>query len=373
MNLFKVYLKIIKREPLQIILYLIIFIVLTILFSKTKDTPMSFEKERVNIGYINEGEGKFGNFFLKTLGKDHELIAYDDENKLKEDLYVSKIYGGLILNRDFDEKLINGEKEILQVFTDKTRYASILFQNQGEEILHFMNAGIKNDIPLDQLFQDLEAIETKVQFQNDDIAKSLYYKEWLIAFFNSYLYVLMMLIFNVVGIGFIEFQRKNIANRILVSGTSRKEFIGKSLMSQFLISFILILFYMPILYFYQKEAFFEVHHLPIIGNLSLLLLVSIGMVFFISNFTHHKSILNAIFTGVALSMAMISGNFVPREILSQNVIQFSKILPMYYLVNNMDFAIMNNRLDPSLSILLLLFFIFFIVAGLAVKKIKSRN
>ena len=145
MTVFKYFLKIALKNKWVIIMYISIFFVMTLLNStdamKREET---FVETRLNIGIIDKSNSELSSSLKDYLKQKNNIVdSREDEEYIKEQIFLEIADAVIIIPEDFDERVINKEEAVL-IYKDDRKPESIQIENQINKYLAFANITYQN-------------------------------------------------------------------------------------------------------------------------------------------------------------------------------------------------------------------------------------
>lgn len=336
MQVYRAFLKILKKNLPAVSIYFFIFMGLTILFSTSgkENDETQFKQEKLNVCVINEDEGVAGKDLKEYLGSIHELKEFkDDKETLQDALYNREIDYILYIPEDFTERMIKGETtDILRTVKVPGGTAGIFVDTQIDQYLSTLQIYLKADYDeadaAKQTKEDLST-ETKVEVpQGEEIAE----KEPAFYYFNYLPYIFICI--TIMGLGpiLLAFQKKEIYDRNNCSAMSLKSRniqITLGCITFVAISLLLFLILAIIMY---SDYVFSIKGVLSFINAAIFILVALALTFVFSQFAKNSNILNMGSNTIGLGFSFLGGIFVPLEIMGDKVLQVSRFTPTYWYV-----------------------------------------
>lgn len=351
MQVYRAYIKILKKTLPSLSIYVIIFLALSFFLSGSgkESKATQFTKDKIDIAVINEDEGTLGNELKTYIGDIHNLVELENDKELLQDeLYYRNVEYILFIPKDFSSKLRTGEIENLcENVIIPGSYTGKYINYQIEQYISTLNSYLKSQVneeeALDYTIRDLSK-EVEVNLLDAKITTSKsddYY------YFMYLPYILLSLVILGIGPILMVFNKKEINDRNLCSAMSLKKkniqlILGCIItVMAFYTVFMIVAFGM---YGRNMGILKEVLYLI---NTFVFLIIATAIGYFVSVFAKNYNVLNMIANTLGLGMSFLGGIFVPREILGENVIAFSKFLPTYWYVNAVE-AIQNVSSNSGL-------------------------
>lgn len=398
MQVYRAFLKILKKNLPAVSIYFFIFMGLTIAFSAggKENDETQFEQEKLSVCVMNEDKGVLGNDLKEYIGSIHNLKKLkDDKETLQDALYNREVDYIIYIPEDFTERVLQGETtEILRTIKVPGGVAGVFVDTQIEQYLStlqiYLKADFEEEDAASQAKKDL-GIETTVKMlqgekliiSEPDIKSSEGEKITNVepaSFYFRYLPYIFICI-TIMGLGpiLLAFQKKEIYDRNNCSAMSLKSRnIQLILGCASFVIVCLILFMILATVMYPAYVFSTKGVLSFI-NAAVFILVALALTFVFSQFAKNSNILNMGSNTIGLGFSFLGGVFVPLEIMGDKVLQISRFTPTYW------YVVANDKIQEIESLsnlpkivytsfgLQMIFAIAFLSIGLIITKRKQDN
>src|SRR5699024_3096056 len=114
MIVYKYFMKIALRHKFVIMGYSIIFLFLSILNeTNTENDELLFTENKLDIGIIDNMNSELSRNLVEYLTSKNNIVdTLEDEDYIKEQIFLQAVDGVIIIPNDFDKKVINKERAI---------------------------------------------------------------------------------------------------------------------------------------------------------------------------------------------------------------------------------------------------------------------
>ncbi len=344
MQVYRAYIKILKKTLPSLSIYLIIFLALSFFLSGSgkESKATQFTKNKIDIAVINEDEGVLGSKLKEYIGGIHNLVELENDKELLQDeLYNRNVEYILFIPKDFTSKLRAGEIENLcenvKIPGSTTgKYIDYQIEQYISTLNLYLISQVEEEKALAYTMNDLSA-EVEVNLLDSKITTSKaddYY------YFLYLPYILISLVILGIGPILMIFNKKEINDRNLCSAMPLKKKNMQLIMGCIITVMIFYLLFMIVAFVIYGKNMGTLKEALYLINAFVFLIIATGMGYFVSIFTTTTNELNMITNTIGLGMSFLGGIFVPREILGENVLVISKFLPTYWYVNAVE-AIQN--------------------------------
>lgn len=339
MIVFKTYFRIIKKQFVQLSIYLIVFMALAILFTfigsdKSVDT---FTQSKAKVAFINQGQDTVLIQGLKDYLSEHSIFVELGDNtvELQDALFFREVEYIARIPADFTKDFMSGKV----VGLDKTTVSGSISGIYTDMLVNkYLNTarlyaknykGITQEELVEQVDKDL-AIETKVEMKvfKGKAADSTATR----SFYNFMPYVLINIIILGVSSIMMVFNDVKLKGRNLCSPVSNTSVNIQILLGNIVFSVSCWAFLVIISFILYRQDMFEMNALFFCINSLVLTLTILSMSFLIGILIRSKNAQAGVSNILSLGMCFLSGVFVPQEFLGENVLYIAKFLPTYWYI-----------------------------------------
>lgn len=385
MQVFKLCMKIIKKNIPVLLIYVVVFISFSIIMAFSpgtrKDDTDTFNVSKTNIAFFSSENTPLVNGLKEELSKIADFKDLPDERKeLQDALYFRKVSCIIRVPEGFTENFLKGEHVELEktsvpdsasnVYIDLSidKYLNTaklylkLYGNIGEEkLVEYLKSDLANSSP----------VVLKTVNPNNRSTGINYY-------FNYLAYTLFAILLLGMSSIMLSFNQKDLKMRNSCSPLSpfkmKIQLITANLLFA-VFAWVISVFFCVVINF--KEAF-NLNTVYLILNSFVFTICGMSLSFLIGNLINNRDALPSVSNVVTLGLSFISGVFVPQNLLGENVLKAASFMPTYWYVkaNNLiaeleRFGI--GQLKPIFNMMLiqLAFALAFFAVALVVIKQKS--
>lgn len=374
MTVYKYFIKIAFKYRLVIFGYLGIFLFLSIVSGASTSTSQTqFMETKLNLGIIDNSNTKASEGLVDYLSKNNNIIeTKEDEDYIKEQIFIQMVDGVVIIPEDFQEKLINKE-EAIKTYKNDREIGVIYLNQQIEKYLIFANASYdKGDFNLKGIEEALSK-QAEIEIIGDTGgSNNTKAKDWFAAYFNFSSYVIIAIYVAVIGLVMTEFKDERIENRMKVSSKKFLKFNKEIYLGQITLGVLITSIFILLSVFLKGKHIGEVQFIKHVFNITIFSFAILCFTFMINNLTSNRFVINGISTVVSLGTSFISGVMVPQEFLGEKVLAIAKFFPTYYFVRVNNKAV-NSFGDIRYEIMMqVIFGMVFLLMGLYFSKAKQK-
>lgn len=368
MNTFKFYMKIAWQNKIMLLLYVIILLTLTIIEGTAYED--NYSKTEINVGIIKEEESNFSNSLISYLNQDNNLYYYDSVKMAELDLYTRFIDGILLIPEGAERILLEEKTEPLSVYTDITNPQSRLLISITDKFgMYYKSMNNANELDLNRLSEILN-VRSNVEFlqqQEEGVQK-------FFGFANAYGFVIMMVLFNLLGSLNLTFNKKEILIRNYVSPKSQSRINLELNLAQLLIAILIFIFVtifvIVVLFRNILQSSSLIYYMSILG---LWTLIVVFISAFVNQLAATKTLSNMISNALPVMLMFISGSAIPIEMMPDFVANIAKFSPLYYYNEAIKKISAGNFLIGNEVLILISFGIAFYITSIYIGREKGKT
>ncbi len=374
MTVYKYFIRIALKNKGVIFSYMLIFFLLSIINGTNRTTQESnFIESRMNVGIIDNSNGELSKGLRSFIEAKNNIVEIiQDEDYIKEEIFLETVDAVIIIPEDFEEKVIQKKKSI-ELYRDDRKVESYQVENQINKFLIFANATYgKGQFDIKSVSSALEEEIDVNLIERNSRVKNINAEKWIQTYYNFTSYVIIAMYIAVIGLVMADFRDEKIVNRVRISS---KKFLGYNkeiYLGQLTIAILITLAFVLGSIIVELKHIGDINLVKYLINIVAFSFSILCLTFLINNLTSNKFIINGISTVLSLGTSFISGVMVPQQFLGEEVLKIAKFFPTYYFikVNEMD---INSFVDIRYEIFMqILFALAFILMGLYFSKIQQR-
>ena len=347
MTVFKCYMKIIKKNVGMILMYFVIFAVISIamFYVSTGDNANGkFTSSKLNTGIVDNDKSNVSEKLAEYLSKLHnaDMLEYDI-SVLQEEMYYNKYDIIIQIPEGFSEKFLSGDARV-SVTQQPGSYSYMYVESQ---INDFINRIIKYNMAgytMEESFEKVQDVkESKVTLV--DVNGNGGDMPGFAFLFQFFPYTSIAILGNVLGIIACSFRKKEVKNRIAASAVSLRRQSAEAFLA-FIVTGVLIwaAFLALVFAIRGKELVNNANMFYYILNSFTVMALSLSIAFLTGILAKKPDMVNMIVTPVSLFMSFLGGVFVPLNMLNGTVRKAAKFVPVYW------YEEVNNKLSEYAEI-----------------------
>ncbi len=348
MPVFKLCMKIIKKNLPSMMIYVVVFLGISIIFAATasKSQATSFASQKASVAFISEENSTLIDGFKQELSKNAVYVNIPDETeKLQDALYFRNVTCIIRIPKGFTQAFMRGEDVQIQktVVPNSVSNAYIdisINQYLNDARLYVRNIkGMTQEELVEHLKTDL-TVNTPVDLKNAQVSTNT---DFTMNYFNYLAYALFSVLMLGISAIMLVFNNKDLSRRNFCSPVSAGRMNLQFILANFAftISCWVIMVGVGTLMgirngLSRNFAYF------LLNSIVFTLCVS-SISFLIGNLLKNRNAISAVCNVVTLGPCFISGVFVPQEFLSDNVLKIASFTPTYWYVKaNIQIASLTN-------------------------------
>jgi len=336
MTIFKNYFKIVKKSLPIIIMYTVIFSVITAITVKANGgEQQQFTASKPDIAIINNDEQTvFLENFEEYIKQNAEIKQINnDETSLKDALFFGEVDYILIIPKNYTKDFLEGRNPKINTMKVPDSYGASYCEMLLNRYLNIANIYAETGISQEQLNEYIKEDLSKtadIQIKQNDNNKGVNLKY----FFNYSNYTILATAIFVIGAVMTAFNEKNIRKRNIISKTNYKKINSQLFLGNIVLTIAVWLIYASISVLLYPNAIFNAQGGLYILNMLVFCIPVLSIGFFIGNIVRNKEAQSGIVNVIALGSSFLCGAFVPQEFLGEGVLNMAKILPSYWFIKN---------------------------------------
>ncbi len=361
MPVYKLCMKITKRNIPSLLIYIIVFLVVSSIMSSTAvksiKEQVEFSRVKTNIAFISEEESPLVEGLKEELSKIADFVDLPDETEALQDaLFFRKIVYILRIPQGFTRGFMNGENVALEKTIVPDSYSNAYIDLAIDKYLNTAKLYVQHmdNITQEELVSYIKknlSEETKVEIPPSEIKADLDYRNY---FFNYLGYSLLSILILGMSALMLSYNDRDLKRKLacapLSETTVNLQFILANLTFA-LVSWLIMIILCLII---DAKIIFTLNTFYFIISSLVFAFCGSGMGFLIGSVAKGSEAISAISNVVVLGSCFLSGVFVPAELLGSTALKIASFTPTYWYVkaNNQIAQLTHfdfNYIKPVLS------------------------
>jgi len=341
MQVFKTYFKILKKQLTSILIYGAIFLGITILTTSSyrNQGNEQFKPQKVNALVVNEdGQNEFVNGFIEYLEKYVTYVEIEDNEEARKDaLFYRKVEYIITIPEGFTEAFSTGEGTNLQKQIIPDSVEALAVDNAINNYFNTLKVYKKHMPELgyaqlnSYIEQNLEK-ETSVAFDVVHKYDKAYSDQFNKNYFNYLGYIIIAIFISGVSTVMLSFQNIDIRRRHNSSPITSRNMNIQLIFANFIFVICYLLVFIVAGYICNPYRRIDANTILYWTNAIVFALVALSLSYLVGIAVKSKKAIGALSTAVSLSLAFISGMFVPQEYLGESVLKVASFTPSYWFI-----------------------------------------
>lgn len=335
MKVFNAFMKVMKKHFLTALIFIIVFLFISMQLANNGGEQMSFEESRLDIVVFDEDGTARSEALRDYISDKHKLVELErDDDVILDALYYEEADAVIVIKKGFAESLAAGRTaELFESYHVHDSYADVFVKNMLNEYVStvkaYMVAGSDTDSAQTKTREALSK-ETEVKMLSDDNG-SEEYTEWFSHYFQYLAYILLAVMISSLGPVLIVMERREIKERTACSGISpMSRVLQIYLGAGVFVLAVWLVFMVAGAVFIGKM--YEGRALLAVLNSFVFTLFSAGTAIFVASLGLKDQAMSLVTQIISLGMSFLCGVFVPQSLLGDGVLKFAHILPAYWYV-----------------------------------------
>ena len=379
--------KVLKRNYPSILIYLGIFLGLSLLFasqgSQQEEEYTSFETVKTPVAVFAEEDTPLVRGFIENLRETAEIVTLkDEEATISDALYFRVVTYVIRIPEGFTETFMGQEDVMVEIETIPgsagNTYTDLAVNSFFQTAALYLAADetLTEEALVEETVSALSErtpVEVKSQNQQKEDGYAKFY-------FNYMSYSLVSILVLGTSLIMLVWKDKDLYERTEVSPLKRESISLQKYLALGVFSLLTWVVLNGAYFFVNTQSTLDLRTLLHMGNSVVFAFTAMGMSFLIGTLLKSRNAISAVSNVVSLGPSFISGVFVPQELLGSSVLSMAKVTPTYWYVtaNNTIASIgtLQEAKTQSVFTFMLIVFgfglLFFILSSLAGRRAR-RN
>ncbi|HHV99606.1 MAG TPA: ABC transporter permease [Clostridiaceae bacterium] len=346
MQVFKLCLKVLKKNIPTMLIYIVVFLVVSLIMSSALSKEMQadtlFAQKKSNMAFISEESSPLIDGLKQELSKVANFVELPDEKEALQDaLYFRSVSYILRIPEGFTESFMKGENVRLKKTTVPNSYSNTYIDLSINKYLNNARLYVRHieNISQESLVQHLKSdlsVNTSVELKNksDKVGKHIYANY----FFNYMSYSLLSVLILGMTALMLVFYNNDLRRRNACSPLSARSINLQFILASLLFTVITWMIMVAFCILYNWKNSFNLNTVYFMINSLVFAFCGASISFLIGNLVKSANAISAVTNVVTLGLCFISGVFVPLELLGDSVLKVASFTPTYWFVTG------NNRI-----------------------------
>jgi len=341
MQVFKVFLKVMRSKISTAFIYIGIFLAIAIVMTNSGKTQVTevFSGAKIGVVVYDDDDTPESRALREFIGTKHNLKDIErDTDQIKDTFYMgmnSDIHYVMAIKKGYAEKLRAGEYDgLFENYHMHDNYEKAMMEQLLSEYLGTVRAYQAGGQPLSAAISrtaDVMSEETEVTLRNFDAEEAQSDLPPLLDDYFRYLpYILLSVLIEVLCPVLLALGRKNIRYRTNCSSVRPTSYTIQIILGSAL--FVVGIWLVFIIAGITQFGMFTGRTALVMLNSFLFAMISVSLAVLIASFHPGDLVVNLLAQILGLGMSFMCGIFVPMEWLGSGVIAAARFLPAYWYV-----------------------------------------
>ena len=381
MQVFKAMLKVTRKRLPSSMIYIIVFIVISVLVTNASTKDNRFEVTKLKICVFDEDDTPESRALTEFIGKNNDIVEINnDRDVIIDSLYYMRVDYALVINKGYAERLSAGDTaDLFGSYHIDEKY-SVVYMGQ---LLDEYTSSVKAYLTMGKSMSEAVACTGQALSQSAEVdmlrvdkGGDSHYSVDFAGYFQYMPYILISAVFIVVCQVLTTMSRKDIRFRTNCSCIKSSSYTFQLFFGSGLFVLAVWLFLMIVGAILNEEMYTGRAWYAVLNSFIMSVVVT-AMAVFIASFEPKENVLNLITQALSLGMSFLCGVFIPMEVLSDSVLSAARFLPVYWYIsaNNMiaDITPFNHGKIVQCYLIQLVFAATLILLTILVRKVKYNG
>ncbi|MCR4887923.1 MAG: ABC transporter permease [Ruminococcus sp.] len=350
MQIFKLFMKVLRKKIFTALIFVIVFVAISIPMAKNSTTEKAFKDTRLKITVFDDDNTPESRALTDMIYSKHKRVDIErDKEAMTEALYFEVTNYVLVINKGYSEKLAAGETDGLLTSYHIHEWFSVVLTDQLlDSYISSVNAYTAAGCDLSEAVEKAgEAVADETEVNYTSFNKQSDFGRSAGGYFSYLPYILISVVISALCPVLITLNKKEVRFRtncssIRPSSYTMQVFAGSAVFVSAVWLFIMVIGTV----FIKGSIYSGTEWLAVLNSL-IFMLVATAMAMLICSFTPTENVLNIITQVLSLGMSFTCGIFVPQSMLGAGVLSFARFLPAFWYVKANDMLCGKEAFDSS--------------------------
>lgn len=385
MQVFKAFAKIAGKKKFSALLYIGIFMIISILMANQSAKDNNFKETKLSICIIDMDNTAASQKLVDYISSNHNIQDIDtDKDTILDYLYYQSTDYVLTIKEGYSDKISAGEvDDLFSNYKVSGTYSTALFESQLDQYVTNLSCYIAGGFSIDDaISKTAQTSNSEIKVKTENFSDSGSFNSEYIYYYFQYLpFIFIAILISCLCPALLTINKKEIRSRTNCSPVSTTKQTFQITLGAIIYAVIIwLIFMIAALILCGKMLLCREGLLAVLNSLVFMLVV-LSMTLLISVLAPSPKATDMIANTIGLGMSFLCGVFVPQKFLGEAVINVAHFLPAYWFIraNNMLAGISDELFSSSkyfsyLGIeLLFAVAIFSVVLLVAKTKIRSSS
>jgi len=337
MQVFKAMMKVIIKRLPSAMVYIIVFVAVSVMVTKASTKDNRFEASRLSICIFDEDGSSASSALAEFIGKSNDIVEIEnDRDVIIDSLYYKRADYVLKINKGYEEKLTAGDTAgLFDTYCIGDRFSTVYMGQYLDEYISSVRSYFTMGREMTEAIsctEELLSQQTEVDMLRADKGGASHFSVDFAGYFQYMPYILISVIISVITTVLVTMNKKDIRYRTNCSSLRNSSYTMQIFAGSFVFVFAVWFILMIVGAVLNEEMYTGRAWLAVLNSFIFSVVITTIAVF-ISSFEPKDNIVSLITQLLGLGMSFFCGVFIPREVLSNGVISVARFLPAYWYVS----------------------------------------
>lgn len=342
MQVFKTFMKVIKKRLNVSMIYIVVFIIIGIVMTNTVSNDGNFTQTKLKISITDLDDTQASRALVDYISKDNKIVSVkNDMDSITDAIFYRNADIILTVNKGYSQKLADGETYgLFSNYRIPGSYTAEFFDEQLNQYISMITAYTAEGLTVDEAAErsaQLAQSEVKVETLNFSENADVKFGENITYYYQYLAYILLAVMITGLCPALLVMMKKDMRNRTNCSCVSSTSQMVQIVLGTIVFAVgVYLLLTIVALCLYRSQMYNSKGLLAMLNGFVYLIFATM-LTLLISSFSPGSKTVDMIANVLSLGMSFLCGVFVPQSLLSGTVLSIGKFLPAYWYVkaNNM--------------------------------------
>ena len=339
MQVFKLFIKILKKNIPTAMIYLVIFISISVAMTKNASTDKMFKDTKMKVTVFDEDDTPESHALVDLIGSKHELVELEnDHDTIMQQLYFETVDYVLIINKGYAEKLCSEDTSTLfSTYHMHSSYSVVLMNQTLDSYVSTVRAYTAAGHDITEASElTADALSRKVEINIPSFNESKEYGKSIASYFQYFVYCIISVIISTLCPVLITLNKKELRFRTNCSCLKTSSYSAQLIAGSLIFIAVLWILLMAVGVFLNGAMFTGKARYALLNSF-IFTAITGGIALLICEFSPSDMAVKVMNQVVGLGMCFLCGVFTPQSMLGGKALAIGRFLPAYWYikVNNM--------------------------------------
>ncbi len=342
MQVFKTFMKVIKKRLNVSMIYIVVFIIIGIVMTNSVSNDGNFTQTKLKISITDLDDTQASRALVDYISKGNKIVSVkNDMDSITDAIFYRNADIILTVNKGYAQKLSDGETYgLFSNYRIPGSYTAEFFDEQLNQYISMITAYTAEGLTVDEAAErsaQLAQSEVRVETLNFSENANVEFGENITYYYQYLAYILLAVMITGLCPALLVMMKKDMRNRTNCSCVSSTSQMVQIVLGTIVFAVgVYLLLSLVALFLFHSQSYNSKGLLAMLNGFVYLIFATM-LTLLISSFSPGSKTVDMIANVLSLGMSFLCGVFVPQSLLSGTVLNIGKFLPAYWYVkaNNM--------------------------------------